>query len=206
MERSKDYKVFGILCIMVSIIAVSFAYASLTHTLKIKSAVLKASPYQFVDEKWDIVFKNISKAKTTGFAREVVSPSFTSATSVANFEVAFTSPGDSMSYTFDVVNQGTIDAAISAIQSYKPTCVGSDKDCKSAKKYIKYKVTYDDGSDIKIGDILYSPNNEYLGFNSRKIKVTFEYSGDIPKNEIPVKDVLLKGFETVMLFEQSYNG
>ncbi len=206
MERSKDYKVFGILCIMVSIIAVSFAYASLTHTLKIKSAVLKASPYQFVDEKWEIVFKNISKAKINGHARELSSPDFNAATSVANFEVVFTSPGDSISYTFDVVNQGTMDAAISDIQNYKPICIGSDRDCKSAKKYIKYKITYDDGSEIKIGDILYSPDNEYLGFNSRKIKMTFEYSKDIPKNEIPIENVTLRGFETIILFEQNYIG
>lgn len=206
MERSKNLKVFGILCLMVSIVAVSFAYASFTHSLKIRSASPGLTPAQLVDEKWNVEFGNLSKPKTVGNARELVAPSFKSATSVANFEVIFTSPGDSISYTFDIENKGTLDAAISSIQNYKPTCVGTTSDCESAKKYIKYNITYDDGSEIKVGDILYSKNNEYLGFTNRRVRVTISYSKDIPKSEIPVKTVTLKNIETVISFEQSYFG
>ena len=206
MERSKNLKVFGILCLMVSIVAVSFSYASLTHTLKIKAATPNLTPGMIADEKWDVGLTNLSKPVKKGSAYEVSSPNFKSSNAIANFEVVFVYPGDSITYTFEIANKGTLDAAVSAVQTYKPTCVGSEKDCKSARKYIKYKLTYDDGSEIKVGDIFYSSDNEYLGFTSRKVKFTIEYSKDIPKDEIPTKNVTLKNIETIILFEQSYLG
>lgn len=202
MERSRDVRVFGMLCLMVSIVAISFAYASLTHTLDI----------QFSDsgdgsrEKWEIVFDNISDPNISGNAKPEGSPYIKSATTIANFETTFYAPGDSISYTFDVENKGTFNAMVSSIQVTNPTCIGSDSDCRNVLKHVRYALTYDDGKEIIPGDILYSSNDKILGDNNKKLKMSLIYSNNINASELPKNDVLITNIEAVILYEQVQMG
>lgn len=197
MGKSQEYKVFGILCLLVSIVAVSFAYSALTHTLNIK-----VSDNNNSNEKWEIVFDNLSNANTIGSATEVNSPNITAATTLADFETTFYSPGDAISYTFDVENNGTLDAMVSSIQITTPSCIGNDSDCSKALKYVKYTLTYDDGSEITPGDILYSRNNSFFGNSNKKLKLSLAYSKNIDTMDLPKNDVVLKDIEAVILYEQ----
>ena len=198
MERARNFRVFGVLCLLVSIVAVSFAYASLTHTLKIEAANLSTS-----NAKWEITFDNISDGKTSGYAKSNTSPYAKAATTLANFETVFYMPGDSVSYTFDVQNNGTFNAMVSSIQVTDPVCIGSERDCKLALKYVTYKLTYEDGTEIAPGDILYSSRDYALGSNNKKLKMSLSYSKNVSLDEYPENDVLLRDIEAVILYEQA---
>ncbi len=202
MEKSKDLKVFGMLCLMVSIVAISFAYASLTHTLDIQLADNDNGS----GAKWEIIFDNISDPKVSGNAKAEGSPYVKSATTIANFETTFYTPGDSISYTFDVENKGTFNAMVSSIQITNPTCIGSDNDCRNVLKYVRYALTYEDGKEIIPGDILYSEKDSILGANNKKLKMSLQYSENISQSELPKNDVLLTNIEAVILYEQVQKG
>ena len=58
-ESKKNYGVFILLSLTVSIVAVSFAYAALTHTLKIHTA----DSGDLSGESWIVEFINLSKVK-----------------------------------------------------------------------------------------------------------------------------------------------
>lgn len=203
MERSRNFKVFGILCLMVSVIAVSFAYSALTHTLKIEATSQTALRRK---AEWKIEFEHLSRAIIKGKATEVSKPKITSPTTISGYQVSFQSPGEEVSYTFDVTNKGTLDAVVSSIQITNPHCIGSDIDCRNVLKNIKYSLTYEDGSEIKIGDMLGAKKNNFPGLNSKKLKLSISYSKDALQTEIPMKEVILKNVEAVILFEQSYLG
>lgn len=60
---------------------------------------------------------------------------------------SFTRSNEAVEYTFDVVNDGTINAKL----KYDPIYLKFDK---YFKKHISYKITYKDGSEVKKGDMI----------------------------------------------------
>lgn len=201
MERSKNFKVFGILCLIVSVIAVSFAYSALTHTLKIeatsKTALMK-------NAEWNIVFENLSNANIIGAAKEVSKPRIISPTTIGEYEISFRALDEEVYYKFDVINKGTLDAVVSSIQITTPNCIGSVSDCEMVLKNIKSTLTYADGSEIKVGDILYANKDNYLDINRKELKLKISYLSNGSSNTMPANGVVLKNIEAVILFKQSY--
>lgn len=201
MERSKNFKVFGILCLIVSVIAVSFAYSALTHTLKIeatsKTALMK-------NAEWNIVFENLSNANIIGAAKEVSKPRIISPTTIGGYEISFRALDEEVYYKFDVTNKGTLDAVVSSIQITTPNCIGSVSDCEMVLKNIKSTLTYADGSEIKVGDILYANKDNYLDINRKELKLKISYLSNGSSNTMPTNGVVLKNIEAVILFKQSY--
>ena len=195
-KDSRNRKVFGILCLAVSIVAISFAYASFTHTLKVKAH------YGYVGNYWDIRFTNISKAIKTGSAEERSSAVISNFLKIINYEVVFYTPGDSVSYIIDVENQGKFNAMVSAIALSKPICFGTIRDCNNALKYVKHTLTYEDGSLIKYGDILYAKSNDTNKSYKKKLKLTISYSKEVKQNELTQYQVYLKGLDAMLVFIQ----
>ena len=68
MERSKNYVVFGILALIVSLVAVSLAYAGFTQNLNINGTANVKSV------KWEVKFVNLSGEIATGTAAEITAP------------------------------------------------------------------------------------------------------------------------------------
>ena len=142
--------VLGVLA--VSLIGLTVAYAQLTQRLNINGTAKSKS------NTWDIHFENL-KSTVTGNAvlsqdnpLTIVSNSTTISGSVGNLSL----PGDSIVYTFDIANKGTISAQLSADPIIStPEC--SSKDATGATvvcENVIYTLTYADGSKIKTGDIL----------------------------------------------------
>ena len=142
--------VLGVLA--VSLIGLTVAYAQLTQRLNINGTSKSKS------NTWDIHFENL-KSTVTGNAvlsqdnpLTIVSNSTTISGSVGNLSL----PGDSIVYTFDIANKGTISAQLSADPIIStPECSSNDATGATVVcENVIYTLTYADGSKIKTGDIL----------------------------------------------------
>lgn len=142
--------VLGVLA--VSLIGLTVAYAQLTQRLNINGTAKSKS------NTWDIHFENL-KSIVTGNAvlsqdnpLTIVSNSTTISGSVGNLSL----PGDSIVYTFDIANKGTISAQLSADPIIStPECSSNDATGATVVcENVIYTLTYADGSKIKTGDIL----------------------------------------------------
>lgn len=142
--------VLGVLA--VSLIGLTVAYAQLTQRLNINGTAKSKS------NTWDIHFENL-KSTVTGNAvlsqdnpLTIVSNSTTISGSVGNLSL----PGDSIVYTFDIANKGTISAQLSADPIIStPECSSNDTTGATVVcENVIYTLTYADGSKIKTGDIL----------------------------------------------------
>ena len=142
--------VLGVLA--VSLLGLTVAYAQLIQRLNINGTAKSKS------NTWDIHFENL-KSTVTGNAvlsqdnpLTIVSNSTTISGSVGNLSL----PGDSIVYTFDIANKGTISAQLSADPIIStPECSSNDATGATVVcENVIYTLTYADGSKIKTGDIL----------------------------------------------------
>lgn len=169
--------IIGILLLLVACIGISFAMVSITLDIKGKMQVGSVN--------WDVHFDNLRDPVITGTTTELGKPSITStSTSIVNLNVKMLSPGDSIYYTFDVVNAGGLDAEISSIQIATPSCVGmgsqADEDARMVCQNIKYELVYENDSNMKIGDSL-------LKGETKTLKIRLSYTGTkLPLNEVEI--------------------
>ena len=136
----------------VCLISLTVIYAVLTQKLDINTNANSKS------STWDIHFENlnssvIGKAKLSSDNQlAIMNDSTTISGSVGNLYL----PGDSIIYTFDIVNGGTIPAVLSISPTISaPECsslsmTSSNDVCSN----VKYTLTYADGTEIKTGDSL----------------------------------------------------
>lgn len=124
----------AIVCIM------AITYAAFSTTLNINGTAN-------IDSNWDIKITDVTTKNIIGEATKAFEPvvSDTSAT----FKTNLTSPGDSMTYTVTVTNEGTVDAKVESInmtESQNPAIVFStsginENDLLKAGESQKYDVT-----------------------------------------------------------------
>lgn len=135
-----------------SLIGLTIVYANLTQNLKIETVATYKS------EKWDIHFENL-KSSITGKATlaetnqlSILSNSTTISGSAGNLSL----PGDSIVYTFNIVNKGTIPAVLGAdLIKSTPTCSSTNTEGATLVcNNLIYTITYLDGTQIKKGDTL----------------------------------------------------
>lgn len=149
MEKKKIFQNVTIIVLAVAIIIMSVGYAIYYQPLQINgTAVIK-------NAKWDIHFAGPAATATSNVpASKVSGPTLTNGTSLS-FEVNL-SVGEVYEFTVDTVNAGTFNAELNTV-ALVGTKNGSQIITNKngyANDYFNYKVTYDDGSEIKVGDTL----------------------------------------------------
>jgi len=103
MEKERRIKTLSLVALVVAVLGLTVAFAALSQTLTINgTASVNAA-------EWDIHFENLSASKITGAAEVINEPTLTS-DSFDGLNVKLTKPGDSVTYTFDIVNKGTVAA------------------------------------------------------------------------------------------------
>lgn len=202
MEKNKSYIIVGILALLVSVAAVSIAYAALNSTLEIngEATVLASS--------WKIKYANLAAAVVTGDAVEVTAPTInTNDTKVGDFSATLKSPGDSIKYTFDVVNDGTFDAEISSFTMPTPVCTGKSTDAtkKAADETnvcnnIEYTLTYSDGTAVAVGDTL--ANKDAATGHTRGLILTLRLKDTMTAAELPSDDVEISNLTITTIYAQ----
>ncbi len=175
MEKERKIKVLSLVALIVAVLGLTVAFAALSQTLTINgTASVNAA-------EWDIHFENLSAPEITGDARVESEPVLDNH-SISNLDVSLTKPGDEVVYTFDIVNNGTIDAYLYEYQ--KPgtyialVASGSIDD-----------LDYDLNKDGSV-------NADDIAHFSLAIDYNLYYADD---NVVPKKDDLLRAGETKKL-------
>lgn len=173
----------------------TIAYASFTQQLDIqgKATVKKSS--------WSIKFTNLQPVIKTGTATEVTAPTInTNDTKISEYDVTLTTPGDSVTYKFDVVNEGTFNAKISSITIPTPTCTGTGTNATTDETNVcdnlTYTLTYADGSPIAVDDTLDAGE-------TKSLKLNLLYSSSVSAVQLPSNDVAVSNLAISIIYAQS---
>ena len=139
--RAKN-KIVIIMCCLIFVMVIG--YAAFSTNLNINGTANIAST-------WKVEFTNIEEVSKSSGVTVKTAP--TASGTMATFDVAFTSPGDSIEYDITIKNNGTLDAVIDSI---KTTNTGSDAIkfevsgvtegdtlAKQATTKVKVKISYD---------------------------------------------------------------
>ena len=198
MRYSRNTKniTFGVLALLVSVVAIGMVYAGFTQTLNINGTG------NVVASKWDIYFANLANAVTTGTANLVTPASIQSKTTIGDYSVTFATPGDSLTYTFDITNQGDFDATLTGLTKGTPSCtpVGTSATnvCKNITYILKYTVN---GAPVAENDTL-------LKGETKNMTLKLVYNSNTPANELPSEQITVGNLGITLLYGQSsgYNG
>ena len=139
MEKTRQIKIISLCALLVAVLGLTVAFASLSQTLTINgSAAVNAA-------SWDIHFENTSGKETEVKGAATFTEPTLSGTTIENFSATLTKPGDSVIYYFDIVNKGTVDAVVS---SYNFPYAFSD--CKANKNKYSYCKNFDFNGDNEV--------------------------------------------------------
>lgn len=106
-QTKKDYKLLIILILLV-LLAVPVGYAALSQTLTINGTA-------GISSEWNVKFKSITLASSSGATEAEATPSLADDKVVATFDVTLEKPGAYAEYTVIVENAGTINAKLYSI-------------------------------------------------------------------------------------------
>ena len=196
MEKTRQIKIISLCALLVAVLGLTVAFASLSQTLTINgSAAVDAA-------SWDIHFEKTSGKETEvkGAAR-FTEPTL-NGTTIENFSTTLTKPGDSVTYYFDIVNNGTVDAVVSSYDF--PLAI---RECLKNNNAYSYCMNFDsnddgvvDGSDYAMyltmftSGLRYADTDNGIGAEdvinageTKHMKLFFEYKDtatELPKNNL----------------------
>ncbi len=201
MRRSENFKVFGILAVVVSLLAVSLAYAGFSQTLTISgTATVKAA-------KWDVHFANLSQNTTGTTVVNTPAQIKTGSTSIGDYSVSFYSPGDSLTYTFDVVNNGNFAAKLTGLTIGTPTCkVTITKETNTNTANVCSNTSYE-LFDNTTGTKLTAADNGVIAANGgkRTLRLVLTYKTTNNEDFLAEADVDISGLGVTLSYTQ-YGG
>lgn len=161
--KNKNKKVVLYVCLLILCISIGYAALSMTLNITGESSIKSA--------KWDIHFDNlvVDSASVSATGPATINQS----KNTIDYTVKLSKPGDSYSFTVDVVNSGTIDAMVSVVSN---TGISDEQ-----KKYVSYSVTYSNGLEVNTKDSLNAGDK-------RKLKVEVRYRTDLSASDLPNED------------------
>lgn len=191
VEKKRTSKIIALIAIIIALLGLSFSFAAFSTNLKIDGVG------EMSGRDWDVHFENLSQADINGDVLELSKPSINSnATSISTYKVRFNAPSSSISYTFDIVNDGGIDAKISTLPIYNPSCEGTgnnkDNDEQLVCNNLNYKLTYMNNENLRLGDVIKRNS-------SVKVKLTLAYEG----NELPLEKVNISNLGINLIYSQN---
>lgn len=169
MNRDRNFRMVAIIALCLAVVGLTIGYAALNQTLDIKNkTTLKGT-------RWSIKFDDttLSTPQITGSAA-VVNAATISNTEIT-VDVSLTKPGDEIYYTFDVTNDGNIDAELGTAPTLPDLTLATEKN-------VTYLLTYSNGTEIQQGDDLDAGA-------SRTLKLLVKYDEDA--TEVQTSDVPL---------------
>ena len=205
MDKSKIKNIL-LIVLVVGLIGMTVSYAAMSQRLNIKStAKVKAST-------WDVHFENLSQGIIVGTGNIIKNPVLSN-TSIKNLDVELQKPGDSVSYTFDIKNAGTIAAKIGEYKVNTSAdgiiCTDQSGNTDSADSTLvcnnlKYTFTYAETTKVEQTNSVISSgttikeNQELNPGEKVKVKLTIEYNSDKALSS----DVAITGLDAYMIYIQ----
>ena len=157
MEKERKIKTLSLVALIVAVLGLTVAFAALSQQLTISGTA------RVNTAEWSIHFANLGEAQITGTAKENATPNL-SDTSITGLDVSVMKPGDKIVYTFDIVNDGTINAKISSFTNF---ALKEGSEALSDK--ITYGIYYDDDTPINQNDTLNQGDTKHA-------KIVVEYN------------------------------
>ncbi len=194
MKSEFRIQVLAVLAIVISITALTIGFAAFSSTLTIEgTATVEAS-------SWDVHFENLAQVALTGDAEEITAPTInTNDAVISDYDVVLKTPGDSVTYTFDVVNDGSYDAILSTFTMPTPTCTGTGDNATTDADNVCANVTYTlesaggalaQGSTLAAGETL-----------ALTLTLTYESFDDVTL--LPSEDVELSDLGIELIYSQN---
>lgn len=179
--------------LIVGLVSMTVAYAALSQTIFINSSakVLNKSAL------WNVHFDTPVAGTPVGYASVATGKGLVkaNATTLSGLEVTLRAPGDSMSYTFNVVNDGTINAKIGTngvslpdISNISISGVSSD-DLALIRTNLEFSLVYGTG-DTKAGQAP-AAGDTLASNTSRPMVLTISYKSSA--TNLPSDDITISG-------------
>ena len=144
-NRAFSKKKVLILSLLILLLCMSIGYAVLSSSLKLNAIAS-------VDKMtWDVHLENVVVRSGSVSTNP---PTLNNEKTGVTFSVSFKQPNEYYEFYIDVVNKGTIDAQVDSF--FKTTLTAEQA------KFIDYKITYKDETEIKKNDILNAGEKETL--------------------------------------------
>jgi hypothetical protein len=190
-------KILLISIIFLSLIAlICISYASITGHMNVSGVSVNRK------SNWKISINNLQEVELNGTAQEVSAPAIKNSVELSDYLVTLTNPSDSVTYTFDVVNDGDYDAVVSEINIPTPECRGAGEealsDASKVCNHLTYTLTDTAGNEIDTTYTLPSKATQTL-----KLKLT--YNSDTPVSDYPKDDVAISNLGISILYVQANN-
>lgn len=165
--------------LIVVIAGITIGYAAIQTTLQINGTATMNTA------TWGVKFANLSGPQLTGDASVTTAPTLND-TTIGTFAVVVTKSGDSISYTFDVTNTGSLDAKIGTFtKAASPTCEGlsvtqAATDANTVCSGLTYTLTYTSGGTAV------AANDTLAAGQTKNLTLTLSYSGDLTDDDVNI--------------------
>ncbi len=191
--ESRTLRTVAIAALIIAIGGVTLGYAALSQVLTINTN----STVQSSGTSWNVHFENADQGVATGDA--VKGSISLNATSVTLSGVILKAPGDSVTYTFDVVNDGEIDAKIGTFTAKQPTFTGTGGSASADQSLVEgqyqYAITYVDGGTSV------AQNDTLNAGETKKIQIKVSYNANA--TELPEGDVTIANSGATITYVQA---
>lgn len=159
-------KKYMIILLIIVISCINIGYASISSNMLINGTAI------IQNKKWKIYFDNVNINEQSVSAK--VEPETVGNNTISiGYEVDLAKPGDFHEFTVDIVNDGDLTAVLDEFSITQLT--------DAQKKYLNYKVKYNDGNEIAKTDTI-------AAHSSEKLLVRIEYLKDVTSADLPTAD------------------
>ena len=213
MEKERKIKVLSLVALIVAVLGLTVAFASLSQMLTINgTANVNAA-------SWDIHFENLT-SDTIDDAMVNAEPTL-SATKITGIDVTLTKPNDGASFLVDIVNGGTIDAKIDSVeisslctlQSSVESCDWdndgevTEEDIQKVNDNISFVVAYEDtGKILKKQDLLQKGQTKSLIigiYYGKYLLMDDQYNGVEVATELPKRNLRFSNLSVTINYVQA---
>ncbi len=159
MRSERNMKILAIVAIVIAVGGLSIGFAAFSQALTISNTTATVTPAEFKP-----VFSNLGATTIVGTAT-ASNPTFTpDTTQMSDIAITLQNPGDSVTYNFEIENQGTMDAKLTAmimagLDSAALSCAVSGDtnhiDATNVCADLTYTLTYEtSGNSVAVNDLL----------------------------------------------------
>ena len=177
-----------LIILAVCLIGITVAYATLSQNLDI-SGVAKVGK-----TSWNIHFTKVLTPKAEGYAEGGKATLNSDSTVLTVSEGILKVPGDTITYVFDVINEGDLDAEVETVLTTIDSCKASD-DTTDVTMYcdkIKYDLVYQDTKEAV------KKNDQLLKGESKTLNLIITYDKNKELTSLPTSPITLSNITSTI--------
>lgn len=195
MEKQRETRIVAVLALLIAVVGISIGFAAMSTTLQIQGTA------EMNPSKWKIELANLSSPQLTGAASVEVAPTINNnGSTLSDFKIVLTKPGDKVVYTFDVRNTGDIDAVLATYtKATRLTCVGTGATATSDEDMVCENIVYT--LVYTTGGTTVMENNPLDAGQTRNLTLTIEYPATM--ETVPVAKVDISGMTISFIYNQA---